>query len=147
MKYVLKDHQGSLAALVNEKSGTEYFSFDAWGRRRNAQTWTYENMPASFGSTRGFTMHSLSREERNGKHLYGFQFINPDTLHCIALSRSATANFSLHCVCENQASADMNGRMGVYPERHSLFGNPVVSRMLSHDNFVQAPDFSQSFNR
>ena len=57
MNYVLKDHQGSLAALVNEKGSAEYFSFDAWGRRRNAKTWTYENMPASFGSTRGFTMH------------------------------------------------------------------------------------------
>jgi RHS repeat-associated protein len=98
MKYVLKDHQGSLAALVNEKSGTEYFSFDAWGRRRNAQTWTYTNMPISFGTTRGFTMH---------EHLDEFKLIN------------------------------MNGRMY----------DPVVSRMLSPDNFIQAPDFSQSFNR
>ena len=98
VNYVLKDHQGSLAALVNEKSGTEYFSFDAWGRRRNAQTWTYTNMPISFGTTRGFTMHD---------HLDEFNLIN------------------------------MNGRMY----------DPVVSRMLSPDNFVQAPDFSQSFNR
>ncbi len=67
MKYVLKDHQGSLAALVNEKSGTEYFSFDAWGRRRNAQTWAYTNMPISFGTTRGFTMH---------EHLDEFKLIN-----------------------------------------------------------------------
>ena len=67
MQYVLKDHQGSLAALVNEKSGTEYFSFDAWGRRRNAQTWTYTNMPISFGTTRGFTMH---------EHLDEFKLIN-----------------------------------------------------------------------
>ncbi|MDD3723869.1 MAG: polymorphic toxin type 23 domain-containing protein, partial [Lutibacter sp.] len=27
------------------------------------------------------------------------------------------------------------------------FGNPVVSRMLSPDNYIQSPDFSQSFNR
>jgi len=67
MNYVLKDHQGSLAALVNEKGSAEYFSFDAWGRRRNAQSWTYENMPASFGSTRGFTMH---------EHLDEFKLIN-----------------------------------------------------------------------
>ncbi|MCK9290237.1 MAG: hypothetical protein M0P54_01340 [Bacteroidales bacterium] len=42
---------------------------------------------------------------------------------------------------------NMNGRNGVYPEWPCYFGNPVVSRMLSPDNYVQAPDFSQSFNR
>jgi RHS repeat-associated protein len=125
MKYVLKDHQGSLAALVNEKSGTEYFSFDACsvklgfcecsetkalveqiptearsreGNRRNAQTWTYTNMPISFGTTRGFTMH---------EHLDEFKLIN------------------------------MNGR--VY--------DPLVGRFISPDPFVQLPDYSQSYNR
>ncbi|MCK9292211.1 MAG: hypothetical protein M0P54_11465 [Bacteroidales bacterium] len=39
-----------------------------------------------------------------------------------------------------------NGRNGVYPEWPCYFGNPVVSRMLSPDNFAQTPDFSQSFN-
>jgi RHS repeat-associated protein len=77
---------------------------------------------------RGFTGH---------EHLDGFQLINPDALHFIAFSGSATANFSLHSVCENQASAGMNGRMY----------DPVVSRMLAPDNFVQTPDFSQNFNR
>jgi|GEM_PF-2569672 hypothetical protein len=42
---------------------------------------------------------------------------------------------------------NMNGRNGVYPEWPCYFGNPVVSRMLSPDNYIQAPDFSQSFNR
>jgi RHS repeat-associated protein len=73
----------------------------------------------------------------SGKHLGSFQLINPDALHFIAFSGSATANFSLHSVCENQASAYMNGRMY----------DPVVSRMLAPDNFVQTPDFSQNFNR
>jgi RHS repeat-associated protein len=39
---------------------------------------------------------------------------------------------------------NMNGRM------YSLFrffGNPVVGRFLSPDPFIQAPDFTQSFNR
>ncbi|MCK9292226.1 MAG: polymorphic toxin type 23 domain-containing protein [Bacteroidales bacterium] len=42
---------------------------------------------------------------------------------------------------------NMNGRNGVYPEWLRYFGNPMVSRMLSPDNYIQAPDFSQSFNR
>jgi RHS repeat-associated protein len=73
----------------------------------------------------------------SGKHLGRAQLINPDALHFIALVGSATANFSLHSVCENQASAGMNGR--IY--------DPVVSRILAPDNFVQTPDFSQNFNR
>ena len=75
MQYVLKDHQGSFAALVNEKSGTEYFSFDAWGRRRNPSNWSYDNMPASFGSTRGFTMHACPERSRRA-HLDEFKLIN-----------------------------------------------------------------------
>ena len=42
---------------------------------------------------------------------------------------------------------NMNGRNVVYPEWLCYFGNPVVSRMLSPDNYIQAPDLSQSFNR
>ena len=42
---------------------------------------------------------------------------------------------------------NMNGRNGVNPEWPCYFGNPMVSRMLSPDNYIQAPDFSQSFNR
>ena len=42
---------------------------------------------------------------------------------------------------------NMNGRNGVNPEWLCYFGNPMVSRMLSPDNYIQAPDFSQSFNR
>ena len=42
---------------------------------------------------------------------------------------------------------NINGRNGVYPEWLCYFGNPMVSRMLSPDNYIQAPDFSQSFNR
>ncbi|MDY0370724.1 MAG: polymorphic toxin type 23 domain-containing protein [Bacteroidales bacterium] len=41
----------------------------------------------------------------------------------------------------------MNGRNIVYPEWSCYFGNPITGRMLSPDNYIQAPDFSQSFNR
>jgi RHS repeat-associated protein len=39
------------------------------------------------------------------------------------------------------------GRVGVYPERCNRFGNPLVGRFLSADPFIQAPEFSPSFNR
>jgi RHS repeat-associated protein len=98
------------------------------GNRRNPYTWRNSGLWQHACFDRGFTGH---------EHLDSFQLINPDTLHFIAFSGSATANFSLHFVCENQASAGMNGRMY----------DPVVSRMLAPDNFVQTPDFSQNFNR
>ena len=74
----------------------ERYSFDAWGRRRNPQTLSYDNVTASFD--RGFTGH---------EHLYNFGLIN------------------------------MNGR--VY--------DPFMSTFLSPDNYIQAPDNSQNFNR
>lgn len=41
----------------------------------------------------------------------------------------------------------MNGRLGVYPDKQSEIGNPIVGRFLSADNYVQMPDFSQGYNR
>jgi RHS repeat-associated protein len=74
-------------------------SFDAWGQRRNPETWRFFTgaVPQPLFD-RGFTGH---------EHLYPFDLIN------------------------------MNGR--VY--------DPLVSRFLSPDPYIQAPDYSQSFNR
>jgi RHS repeat-associated protein len=115
---------------VTDETGTivDEQSYDAWGNRRNPTTWRNSGLWQAPRYDRGFTGH---------EHLGSFQLINPDALHFIAFSGSATANFSLHSVCENQASAGMNGRMY----------DPVTSRMLAPDNFVQTPDFSQNFNR
>jgi RHS repeat-associated protein len=98
--YLHTDHLGSWTAVTDE-TGTvvDEQSYDAWGNRRNPETWSaYTSTPASPLFDRGFTGH---------EHLDGFQLIN------------------------------MNGRMY----------DPVVSRMLAPDNFVQTPDFSQNFNR
>jgi RHS repeat-associated protein len=40
-----------------------------------------------------------------------------------------------------------NGRIGVYPVMLCRNGNPVIARFFSPDPFVQAPGFSQSYNR
>lgn len=54
MNYVIKDHQGSMYATVTGNT-VERYSFDAWGRRRNPQTLSYDNVTTSFD--RGFTGH------------------------------------------------------------------------------------------
>ena len=77
--YVLRDYLGSITHIVKSTDLTyQAYSFDAWGRRRSADDWSYTldvNDQALFAG-RGFTGHSLSREERNGKHLPEFGLIN-----------------------------------------------------------------------
>jgi len=68
MHYVYKDNLGSYN-VITDANGTieENLSFDAWGRRRNATDWTFDNMPTSFLFDRGFTGH---------EHLDEFGLIN-----------------------------------------------------------------------
>jgi RHS repeat-associated protein len=68
IQYLLKDHQGSLAEVAGSDGQiTESYSFDAFGRRRNAQSWTMDNLPASYSIDRGYTFH---------EHLDAFGLIN-----------------------------------------------------------------------
>ncbi len=99
-RYVCTDHQGSIMMLINQDgSKAEEYSYDAWGRRRNPDTWHYTNIPTPiYNIDRGYTGH---------EHLDAFGLIN------------------------------MNGR----------FYDPVLGRMLSPDNYVQASSYSQSFDR
>jgi len=97
--HVHTDHLGSIIALKNSATDAldEQYSYDAWGRRRNADTYAYTGFTVSL-TNRGYTGH---------EHLDAVQLIN------------------------------MNGRMY----------DPILGRMLSPDNNIQAPDFSQSLNR
>jgi RHS repeat-associated protein len=99
--YVHTDHLGSILALY-DKNGQKIYeqSFDAWGRERNPNDWTYTANPNIKPAwlIRGYTGHEHHKE---------FGLIN------------------------------MNGRMY----------DPVIGRMLSADNFVQAWDFTQTYNR
>ncbi len=54
MYYTLKDHQGSLAAVVYG-STVERLSYDPWGRRRNTMNFGYDNVSHTFD--RGYTLH------------------------------------------------------------------------------------------
>ncbi|OFX38477.1 MAG: hypothetical protein A2X08_13745, partial [Bacteroidetes bacterium GWA2_32_17] len=67
LNYVCKDHLGSIFALVNQ-NGTiaEEYNYDAWGRRRDPNTWLYtNNLPTLID--RGYTGH---------EHLDQFSLIN-----------------------------------------------------------------------
>ncbi|NJO92175.1 MAG: hypothetical protein HC831_26815 [Chloroflexia bacterium] len=99
MYYLHSDHLGSYDVITNS-GGTvaQYYSFDAWGRRRNPSNWSYAGISSSFLFNRGYTGH---------EHLDAFGLIN------------------------------MNGRMY----------DPLISRMLSPDNFVQSSNYTQGFNR
>ena len=54
MYYTLKDHQGSLAAVVHGNT-VERLSYDPWGRRRNTTDFGYGNVSHTFD--RGYTLH------------------------------------------------------------------------------------------
>ena len=66
--YIMKDHLGSITGAINEETGKVYRqSFDAWGRERNPQDWSYTDIPEYFPLDRGFTGH---------EHLDRFGLIN-----------------------------------------------------------------------
>ena len=60
LNYVLTDYQGTWYKVITEAGATvEHYSFDPWGRRRNATDWTYTNVPTSFNFDRGYTGHQM----------------------------------------------------------------------------------------
>ncbi|MBN1951398.1 MAG: hypothetical protein JW801_09345 [Bacteroidales bacterium] len=66
--YLHKDHLGSYQTITDENGAiVDTLSFDPWGRRRNANDWTYSNVPDTFLFDRGFTGH---------EHLDVFQLVN-----------------------------------------------------------------------
>ena len=68
LHYIHRDHQGSIQSITNESGIVEEeLNFDAWGNRRNAANWTYNNVPTSFMFDRGYTGH---------EHLDIFSLIN-----------------------------------------------------------------------
>ncbi|NCA85496.1 MAG: RHS repeat-associated core domain-containing protein [Clostridia bacterium] len=66
--FIMKDHLGSIVGAINSEGGKVYRqSFDAWGRNRNPQNWTYDDIPEYFPLSRGYTGH---------EHLKWFGLIN-----------------------------------------------------------------------
>ncbi len=56
--YLLKDHLGSIAAIADEVGNiVERYSYDAWGNRRDPDTWELVDLDDSETYDRGFTGH------------------------------------------------------------------------------------------
>ena len=62
--YALKDHIGSIVAIINENGSIHYwngeeqrYSYDAWGRRRQPDYWTYYSTNQELMFDRGYTGH------------------------------------------------------------------------------------------
>lgn len=65
---VINDHQGSITGLFDDNGSiVERYSYDPWGRRRNINNWTYNNVSIPQIIYRGFTGH---------EHLDKFDIIN-----------------------------------------------------------------------
>jgi hypothetical protein len=58
MYFTETDHLGSIIGLLRT-DGTvrEEYSYDPWGRRRNPEVWSYNNVSTTFLIDRGFTGH------------------------------------------------------------------------------------------
>lgn len=66
--YLLKDHLGSLAAIADKNGNIiERYSYDAWGKRRDADTWDDLDGSTDVSYARGFTGH---------EHLELFALVN-----------------------------------------------------------------------
>lgn len=61
MYYVSTDALGSVNLLVRSTDGTRVadLGYDAWGRRRNPDTWTYSNITLSPLTDHGYTGHEM----------------------------------------------------------------------------------------
>jgi len=84
--FVASDALGSINMIVDGTTGNivSDMSYDAWGRRRNAQDWSYNNISVSSITDRGYTMHEMLDNfdliNMNGRAydpLVG-QFLSPD---------------------------------------------------------------------
>jgi RHS repeat-associated protein len=103
--FVAKDHLGSIIGLYNT-IGTlvEEYSYDAWGRRRNPNTWHYSNIQLPTLTKRGYTGHEHLDEfgliNMNGRlydPLLG-RMLSPDNY---VQGSTGTQNFNRYSYCLN----------------------------------------------
>jgi RHS repeat-associated protein len=67
MYFTKTDHGSIIGRLRTDGTVREEYSYDPWGRRRNPENWSYDNVPTTFLIDRGFTGH---------EHLDKFGVIN-----------------------------------------------------------------------
>lgn len=137
MYYLNKDHLGSLDVVTNASGAiVEEHSFDAWGRRRNPNNWTYDNMPQNSLLDRGFTGHEHLDQfgliNMNGR-VYDplvARFLSPDRY---VQSPEYTQSFNRYSYCFNNPlkytdptgwiGANTTGGAGEY-NHYDIYGRP-----------------------
>ena len=103
--YVLNDNLGSINVILNQNGGkVQEQSFDAYGRRRNPDDWTYNNLPGTFKFDRGFTGHEQLDQfgliNMNGR-MYdplAARFLSPDIM---VQDPTSTQSFNRYAYCLN----------------------------------------------
>ena len=56
--YIHKDHLGSIETITDDRGQVlAKYNYDPWGRKRNPDTWDYEESPYPNIFSRGYTMH------------------------------------------------------------------------------------------
>jgi len=103
---IFRDHLGTITHLKNASTGVvDEYSFDAWGRRRDKDDWTYTltSEPALFAD-RGFTSHEYLEDFKlynmNGR-LYDpvvGRFLSPDSY---IQNPGFTQNYNRYSYCLN----------------------------------------------
>ncbi len=101
--FILADHLGSAHIITNSTGSVlKEMSFDPWGRRRNPNDWTYNNIPAVSVTTRGYTMHEHMDQFKlinmNGR-VYDpvlAQFLSPDP---IVADAGSTMSYNRYAYC------------------------------------------------
>jgi RHS repeat-associated protein len=109
--YIATDYLGSINMLIDNTGAIAQFngkaqeySFDAWGRRRNPNDWSYNNIPADFLVFRGFTGHehldAFDLINMNGRMYdpYLGRFLSPDNY---VQKPDATQSFNRYTYCLN----------------------------------------------
>jgi len=122
--YLVKDYLASVMIFINKYEETiESHNYDPWGNLRNPIDFTFNDINTGFIVNRGFTGH---------EYLPEFGLINMN----FAIKRGQWENIIFSLPSGSKIS-EANGRMY----------DPVISRMLSPDNFVQDPTNFDNYNR
>lgn len=139
--YMYTDHLGSVVAVTDDAGVVEFEqSFDPWGQRRNAATWTGTmSVPATFSWLRGFTGHEHHDE-------FGLINMNNRMYDPIIGRMLAVDNFIQNPDLTqnyNRYSYVMNNPLGYTDPSGELFYGPIIAgavvgaiagAVISHNN-------------
>ena len=150
--YLLRDHLGSITHVVKASDlSTNEYSYDAWGRRRNAINWSYDlsGQPALFAG-RGFTGHEHLQEfgliNMNGRlydPLLG-RFLSPDE-NVQMPDYSQNLNRYSYCLNNPLKYTDPDGEF-IFTALAAIFAPPLAPAAAQLDMAWMQGGFSSMAN-